>query len=88
MTSLNEREQVRGFDLPSLEVARAEFCNALGVLIDWDTGAAIPLNSSGKDATTDNAIVADYAWWDATLLNGNNCMNVPAAAQWAETEGP
>ena len=88
MTSLNEREQVRGFDLPSLEVARAEFCNALGVLIDWDTGAAIPLNSSGKDATTDNAIVADYAWWDATLLNGHNCMNVPAAAQWAETEGP
>ena len=88
MKSFDEREQVRGFDLPSLEVARHEFCDAFGVVIDWETGAATPRMSSGKDSTADNVIVGDYAWWDATLLNEQNCMNVPAAAQWEETEGP
>jgi len=65
---LDQHEQHRGFEHPSIEIARREFCDVLRVHVDWSTGAVTPADSKARDPSA-QGMVEDHAWWDSDVLN-------------------
>ena len=71
-TGIGQQEQHRGFDLPDLETARKEFCEVLRVHVDWDNGAATPVDKKARDESA-QGVAEDYAWWDSDVLTCEAC---------------
>ena len=71
-TGIGQQEQHRGFDLPALETARAEFCEVLRVDVDWGTGAVTPVDKKARNESA-QSIAEDHAWWDSDVLTKEAC---------------